>query len=503
MHGFPAVDWDSVKATENPQTPGYAHHNSGLFVPWHRAYLAAYEQIVQELAREIAGQYPVQMRMRYQNAVATLRVPYWDWASDPSLPGILSQQTLYVNTPTGNKRITNPLATYVFHPIPGPTDFPSDFHLSSAARTQRTPDDNGNDQLAEINKAMQANAKSLTERVYYLVARQNEYAAFSNTGYPAEKRNGSYDSLESIHNEIHVLVGGNGHMSYVPFSSFDPIFWLHHCNQDRIAAIWSAVNPQSYVVPQVNQVGTYAQAAGKTEDVNTPLLPFKKDDQGHFHTSATVRDTRTFGYSYPEVVDWNVNQDQLARNVRRAFKKLYDPAGVLDKQKRGLFSLLTRRGDSSTERQDWFVNIKVERTLMYPIALNFFVGAPPAATSDWHTASNLIASHMIPPDLSFSKAAPPLLAQIPLTRSLMYGKDNDLLNSTDAQSVQKFLASQLQWTVTTPTGQIIEPAKVPALQISIVSQSVHGTTSADEFSSFESLKNATSLSWSSSVEGKG
>jgi tyrosinase len=413
------------------------------------------------------------------------------------MPTVITQPNVYVNTPKGVKSITNPLAKYTFHPIPSADDFPQDFPLSHAPQTERTPDDNGNDQVAAINAAMKANGKALTDKVYYLVARQADYAPFSNTGFPVEKRNGSYDSLESIHNQVHGLVGGNGHMAYVPLSTFDPLFWLHHCNIDRIYAIWSAINPNSYVAPQTNDIGTYAEAAGTLEDENTPLYPFKKDGQGNIHTSVSARDTKSFGYSYPEVVDWGVSSQQLASSVRRSFKKLYNPSGTLDNQKRGLLSLFMRRADNGTERRDWFVNVKVNRTFDYPISVNFFIGTPPASTPDWPTATNLITSQIILPDMTFSKVAPPALAQVPLTRSLAYVKDNGLLNSTDVQSVQAFLASQLQWTVTTSTGQIIEPNKLTDLQISIVDQLVQTTSSADEFSSFGTLKNHSSLSWRS------
>ena len=48
-------------------------------------------------------------------------------------------------------------------------------------------------------------------------------------------------SLEgSPHNDGHVVVGaGNGHMGN-GMSPLDPIFWLHHCNIDRLWAQWQA-----------------------------------------------------------------------------------------------------------------------------------------------------------------------------------------------------------------------------------------------------------------------
>jgi tyrosinase len=92
-------------------------------------------------------------------------------------------------------------------------------------------------------------------------------------------------------------------MSYVPFSTFDPLFWLHHCNIDRIWAIWAAFNPNSYVVPQMNNVSAYAQASGIREDAQTALYPFRRDNWGNYHTSDTAQETRSFAYCYPEVVD--------------------------------------------------------------------------------------------------------------------------------------------------------------------------------------------------------
>jgi len=53
-------------------------------------------------------------------------------------------------------------------------------------------------------------------------------------------------SLENLpHNQIHVLVGGpgaclNGWMGCVPTAAQDPIFFLHHCNMDRLWNLWLA-----------------------------------------------------------------------------------------------------------------------------------------------------------------------------------------------------------------------------------------------------------------------
>ncbi len=43
-------------------------------------------------------------------------------------------------------------------------------------------------------------------------------------------------SLQGIHNSVHVWVGGS--MSSVPTAPADPIFWMHHCNIDRLWWVW-------------------------------------------------------------------------------------------------------------------------------------------------------------------------------------------------------------------------------------------------------------------------
>ena len=68
---------------------------------------------------------------------------------------------------------------------------------------------------------------SLHVATYQLIAGQSNYAPFSNTGF-TDGRGVLYQSIENIHNLVHTLVGNGGHMSYIPYSAFDPVFWLHH-----------------------------------------------------------------------------------------------------------------------------------------------------------------------------------------------------------------------------------------------------------------------------------
>ena len=263
----------------------------------------------------------------------TLRIPYWDWAYNATMPDAVNQPYLSVNTPQGRMSIANPLYRYTFHPQPSASDFPRSDPLSQYPCTVRNPDAYGNSQPARSNAMLQANAAALHDLTYQLIAEQSNYAPFSNVAYSIG-RNASYNSIENMHNAIHILVGYTGHMAVIPYSGFDPIFWLHHANVDRLVAIWQAIYPGSFVTPQTNQYGTYTEAPGASENILTPLTPFYNNG-GTFHTSATARYTRHFGYTYPEVMDWGVNATQLSSNVRRNLNMLYNPTGSLSARSLG------------------------------------------------------------------------------------------------------------------------------------------------------------------------
>ena len=75
--------------------------------------------------------------------------------------------------------------------------------------------------------------RNLTERTAWILQAYDTYIAMSNNalrsvpGFEDVEDATNYGSLEDIHNAVHTIVGGSGgHMSSVPISAFDPIFWL-------------------------------------------------------------------------------------------------------------------------------------------------------------------------------------------------------------------------------------------------------------------------------------
>ena len=82
--------------------------------------------------------------------------------------------------------------------------------------------------------------------------------------------------LQGIHNSVHVWVGGS--MGSVPTAPADPIFWMHHCNIDRLWWVWQ----------------TTAGNAGKN-----PILSGAAAIMDPWpNTEADTRDIATLGYTY-------------------------------------------------------------------------------------------------------------------------------------------------------------------------------------------------------------
>lgn len=88
-------------------------------------------------------------------------------------------------------------------------------------------------------------------------------------------------------------------MSDPSVAAFDPIFWLHHCNVDRMTSLWAALHPGVWVSRGDSENGTFTMSAEVPVDQSTPLTPFWNSDSS-FWASAGTEDTGRLGYTYPE-----------------------------------------------------------------------------------------------------------------------------------------------------------------------------------------------------------
>ncbi|KAI9808406.1 MAG: hypothetical protein M1826_004170 [Phylliscum demangeonii] len=505
IHGRPYVDWDGVGPAPGQQNIGYCTHTSILFPPWHRPYLVLYEQVLYHIIQQVVAEFNGSTRLRYQNAANRFAIPYWDWAAAPAtgqsvLPSSISSAAkVSVTTAQGRISIDNPLYAYKFHPL-DPTELPDSplvaWPVTLRWPTNRSPSATSQNSLAA--SSLDNNRLSYRDRIYNLFTAYHNYTEFSNKAwYPGG--GGNYDSLESVHDQIHGLTGGGGHMSYVPYSAFDPIFYLHHTMVDRVFTVWQALNPTSYVQPERTQFGTYSTPALSIEDANTKLAPFHSDDHGDIWTSNTARSASALGYTYPELAN-NAN----AASIRTAINKLYGasaPAAVVQHRSRRAKGRMLVKRENSTEvvaselptglvaaddrYYEYLTNIRVRKfALPGSFFVHIFLGDFSSDPFCWTFDANLVGSHCVFADTMAGAGNgpdPEVTGVIPLTTALLEAIAQGHLASLDPSDVEPFLHQHLNWRVALMDGTAIPNDQVDHLKVTVVSSRVKKPQSASDF----------------------
>ena len=189
----PTAEWDKRMWNQ-------CQHQGWWFLPWHRGYLWAFEDIVAAKVAELGGP-------------ADWALPYWNYLDDTNpnardWPMPFTAATLNDGSP-------NPLSAVPrdgVSPLGPQPDFP-DLEITLGAVTKVHFYTSGAGGLG-------------------LGGGRTVFSQFG----------GKTGALEGDpHNAVHVMIGGNdGFMSDPFLAGLDPIFWLHHCNVDRLWAAWLA-----------------------------------------------------------------------------------------------------------------------------------------------------------------------------------------------------------------------------------------------------------------------
>ena len=124
-------------------------------------------------------------------------------------------------------------------------------------------------QDAQLGPVFDNNRVSFQDRLYNLFTFYSNFSQFGNEAWMHSGGVSNADSLESIHDAIHGILGSNGHMTYLDYSAFDPSFWLHHAMIDRCFALWQAIYPDSYVEPMAAIEQSYTVKVGDVVDINS------------------------------------------------------------------------------------------------------------------------------------------------------------------------------------------------------------------------------------------
>ncbi|KAI9663307.1 MAG: hypothetical protein M1831_002591 [Alyxoria varia] len=350
IHGAPKTQWDNMGRKQNwhdRSISGYCAHSQVTFPTWHRPYLAMLEQSLFLKMVEIAKRYNPTDRAVYLDKVTEFRLPFWDYYRprggpvtfpgvidegktsfpyDYRLPKIFTEKNLFARLYPDNtlKPLPrNPFQYYKFVDEDSRqiewkkfANFPPD-KTTRYYTGYREDVDTMNNLLNEFR--MDSNRFALTmlgDAIY------NPFEAFSYNGSDRRKpfqtqkeqmlkANGN---LESLHGLYHGLVGGFfdgvvGHMTAVPVAAFDPVFWAHHGQVERIFALWQATHK-----------GKQGEWFSDPTEAEKPLLPFRIQNQANDKTrcwkSNESKSTDDFGYTYDEV--------KAGGNVLDTIRKLYE-----------------------------------------------------------------------------------------------------------------------------------------------------------------------------------
>ncbi|KAJ6261611.1 Tyrosinase [Drechslerella dactyloides] len=505
IHGRPYKAWGNVFGGNNGM--GYCTHSDLLFLSWHRPYLALYEQLIWQHASNIVNEFPADRRGPYAAVLPTLRIPYWDWASDATLPPQVGEwPQIQVDTPRGRQTINNPLYSYQFTDLREIPDQPFNTIPYTVRFPQRLQDGRYVTQPAAVNNALTQISGNLRNRVYQLLTAYKQYNTVS-TKAVTQGSTGRFDSLEGVHDTIHGTVGSGGHMGFVDISAFDPVFFLHHTNIDRLFAIWQGINPGAYQFSGRSGMGTFAIPAGAQEDLNTALPPFRQSGN-QFYTSATAANTKTFGYSYPETADWNrrPGTQSLSNDIIAAVNRLYGrgtpalslrAAGTL--RKRGISkrdgeqpavlaepapvlgsapppeSLAPVEEDvvDAGKYNEWVTDIKVNSAaLKGTFNIYVFLGEPTGTPAEWATAKNLIGTHSVVTAIGGGKDDV-VTGTVPLTSALLNMVVTGQLENLKTETVVPYLEKNLKLRVALTEDQsAVETKDVRGLTVTVAAATV-------------------------------
>ncbi|MFI0449660.1 tyrosinase family protein [Actinomadura sp. 6N118] len=244
------VDQHLTAFMSSPNDPA---HGGPAFLPWHREYLARFERALQAVD-------------------PTVSLPYWDWTVDNSQSASLWDSAFMGgNGSGGNGQVTT-----------GPFAF-------STGKWTLTVLDSGE-------------TRNYLRREFGVMGRlptpTDVQTAIGVVPYDLAPWNRNSDVNTSFRNHLERVIHNPGHMwtggSMMNMSSpNDPVFWLHHCNIDRLWAVWQRAHPTRVYVPPS---GTSGVVAGHSLD--DPMPPWAQESSPP--TPRKVLNHHMLGYRYDD-----------------------------------------------------------------------------------------------------------------------------------------------------------------------------------------------------------
>src|SRR5262245_17329585 len=212
--------------TPPTQNDRNAAHSGPAFLPWHRFMLRQLELNLQRVLND-----------------NSFGLPYWDWAADGQrTPSQQPKSKIWAANCMGGAGA--PIST-------GPFVFSSSNSKSFRVRVE--VDVNGS--LRQTNRGLErdfmANAPALPKKadtagVLTMAPYDQPPWNRNSTSFRNRIEGWQGPNAPALHNLVHVWVGGD----MLPASSpNDPVFFLNHCNEDRIWEAWMQKNGRHYAPP--------------------------------------------------------------------------------------------------------------------------------------------------------------------------------------------------------------------------------------------------------------
>lgn len=307
------------------------------------------------------------------------------------------------------------------------------------------------------------------------------------------------------------MIGGDpaalanaGHLTYLPTGSYDPVFWLLHCNVDRFFAMWQVINPGQWGASQTTSQGgrTWTIAAGTQQNVDSPLTPFYRNTNRNFWTTRQVRDhAATFRYTYHDFLAGN-SREAIINRVNRLYGPNANlPAGSNKRQATNAPTADVSANDPFTACNGssyvYDANIQTPRyALNGPYSIYVFPGKPESEEpSSWVFDPTLIGTMGVTASPGMDGMETIISGSIPLTTTLKElvrdaGFDLDNLSPTD---VVPYLQKNMEWRVAAAGGRRVDPASLQGFSITVVSSSAEQASAGNlpQFADFVPQLNVT------------
>lgn len=247
-------------------------HNHWFFLPWHRAYLLEFEAVARQHIADLGG------------PAAAWGLPYWNYSDDHEeranlgLPMPLREDIIpdEVTVPGIEPRADGAFPNPLFNPI---------------RVIQGDP---------EPGDTAWADASSALLRPHFANQQDTGRVSFGGGALEDPTNQALFHSDTSEHGQVDVAPHGSVHMhvhgamALFQAAGLDPVFWMHHCNIDRLWETYARDLDHGYPFLDGVGVGTVAHRSWTSREFRF----LRPDGPPATWTAPEVVDVEVLGYMY-------------------------------------------------------------------------------------------------------------------------------------------------------------------------------------------------------------